>query len=193
MYEKKRINETKNFLKGWGTYLNEAGGLDGVNRSKIAQLLKRLGKSEQPPPIPDDAMPADGADDDNVVDDVDVIDSGNDLSMGQIMVVLNQLRNTGGLSFEDLGNDLLNQVRDSIKKTITTLAKRPGVRSSDIAQDKQNIEEVGGRILKRLEVAFEKLFQPRALVNLQEVLQVIESEEHKVLKEHKKLIIRIKD
>ena len=210
MSEKKGIENTKLIMENWKSHLGEAG-LGGLNRDKIVQLLKRMSGqdneqeigdedivgSEDLPGVPggdgpNDAMPADGADDDNVVDDVDIIDSGNDLSHGDIMVVMNQLRNTGGLSFEDLGNETLNRVRDAIGKTIDTLGSRQGASSKDKAQDAENIKEVGGRILKRLELAFEKLFNPRTLVDLQEVLKVVKNEERKALNENKRLVITIK-
>jgi len=209
MKERARIDETRLLMENWNEHIVEqGGGLAGLNREKVAQLLRRLRGGDEEIPVgdedivgsedlpggdgPNDALPADGADDDNVVDDVDIIDSGKDLSRGDVMVVLNQLRNTGGLSFEDLGNEILNQVRDAIKKTIDTLSARRGVLSRDKEQDKENIEEVGGRILKRLELAFEKLFEPQGLVNLQEVLKVIKNEERKLLNEGKKLTITIR-
>lgn len=210
MSEKKNIEDTKVLMENWQNHVVEQGGsLQGLNRSKVVQLLKRLAGPGQEIPVddedivgsedlpggdgPDDAMPADGTDDDAVtVDDADVIDSGKDLSMGDVMTVLNQLRNTGGLSFEDMGNEMLDDVRDAMRKTIDILSKRPGIMSKDRQTDKENIEEVGNRILKRLEVAFEKLFQPRALVDLQEVLKTIKMVERQILNEGKSLKITIR-
>lgn len=199
MKEKQRIKETKLLIESWEKHIVEAsGGLAGLNREKIVQLLKRLGGNDGSQDLPggdgqDDAMPADGADDDAIeVDNADIVDSEEELSLNNIMVVLNQLRNTGGLSFEDMGNEMLNTVRDAVKRTIGTLGNRGGVNSRDKEQDKKNIEEVGNRIIQKLETVFEKLFQPQTLMSLQEVLKVIKEEEGKQLNESKGFTIVIR-
>lgn len=209
---KKRIEETKSLMESWNSHLIEqGGGLQGLNRTKVAQLLKRLAGGDVPSEYevgdediigsedlpggdgPNDAMPADGKDDDAVVDDVDSIGDEDKLSMGDVMVVLNQLRNTGGLSFENMGNKMLDQVRDAVQKTVSVLEKRPGVSSLDKESDKKNITTVGNRILNRLEAAFEKLFEPKTLLNIQEVLDCIKKEEKRILSESRnKLTITIR-
>lgn len=199
--ENKNIVETRDFTNKWNSHIIEQGGsVAGLNRAKVVQLLKRLMGTEDkeeddifgtPTPVsdendPNDAMPADGRDDD--AGDVTTSASNSSeeqLSLADVNTVLNQLRNTGGLSFEDIGNSVLSDVRNAIKKTIDTLASRSGVLSSDKEKDKKYIKLVGKRILNRLETAFENLFEPKQLVGIQEVLKTIEMVEKQALNESK--------
>lgn len=166
--------------------------LQGMNRDKVIQLLKRLGRSDSygQPEEPE----ANQAPRDNKLNDPGAAPLNRDdkMTINDVNTVLNQIRNTGGLSFEDMGNEMLNKVRDSVRKTISVLATRPGVSPTDKTKDKKNITLIGDRILKNLEVAFEDLFEPKSLVSMQEVLKVIAETETKLLREQKALVIEIK-
>lgn len=110
-----------------------------------------------------------------------ILQQGKDLSLGQVNQVLNQIRNVGGTSFEDIGNDTLKQVNDAIKATVKRLSVRPG---SKELENIENVKDVGKRIMTRLKSSFEGLFDARTLVDLQEVLKVIKETETSILKEN---------
>lgn len=130
MNKKNGINQTKLLMENWDNYLGEAGLAD-TNRSKIAQLLQRLGGKDKQEPgdtvnDPDntdpetDASVADGEDDDALVP----------LSDEEIKSMIQK-------NFTNVTIDAFNEIKDELKNTLRSIFKHMNAQTSglDIGDD----------------------------------------------------------
>lgn len=221
MSEKKNIEDTRMLMENWQSHIEEqGGGLAGMNRAKVAQLLKQLvGKGTQEvgdedivgsEDLPggegtDDAMPADGTDDDSLEGtdddfDVDVASQKDQLQMAHATNFLNHY-----LNYDKFRVNIVKMVRDNLRRALDRATKSIQEQGDIDEQGREAIyREVANVILNRVEMAVKKALPPSArdlvISDLKESLnsqlfpvlvEVCRREDKKMLSESKKITIKM--
>lgn len=165
-------------MESWDNYLGEAG-LKGINRQKIAQLLNKLGRKvpkddEEGKDLPggddvDDALPADGTDDDSLEGtdddfDVDVADQQDQVQAAHAVNFLNHY-----LNYDKFRVNIVKMARDNLKRALNKavkdqrgaepgpdLSQLPEQNSFDEGQREAIYRKVSNAVLNRVEAAIKQ-------------------------------------
>lgn len=170
----KNIKETKMLMENWANHV----GMDEATLSTRRSMLDRiLGRNKEDENDPNDAMPADGKDDDAIeVGDEDIIDQeptdkGEQLKLAHAINFLTQ-----DLEYKDFKNFILDIAQQSVRSAYT------GIEDTGNPELDQLRKQVSGatakKVLTKLRSAIAAAFpeDPKKFVQMKENLDRVISE-----------------